>query len=275
MIESENVIALYTLLENSGIKIWIDGGWSVDALLGKQTRPHKDVDIALQWQDVPRLRQVLETDGYKQIREEGKWNFVLGDENGREIDVHAFIFDKQGNVVEGIIYPADSLTGTGTINGQTVRCIAPKYMVQFLAPWIHKWPDKYLQVVSELCTRFDIDLPEQYLNFNKTVAKEVNASEKTWTFLDGSKRNAVLLKSCSIGLGTYLPGWRWSEHVGNKLGKASEAHIGYIISGKLCIKDVEGTEREVAPGMAFEVGPRHDAWVVGDEPCIALDFLSL
>lgn len=67
MMKSEDVTTLYTLLENSGIKIWIDGGWSVDALLGKQTRPHKDVDIAIQWKDVIRLREVLETEGYHQI----------------------------------------------------------------------------------------------------------------------------------------------------------------------------------------------------------------
>lgn len=123
--------------------------------------------------------------------------------------------------------------------------------------------------------KFDTDLPKQSPDYKKIIVKDMNTSEKAWTFLDGSKRNAVLLKSCAIGLGTYLPGWRWSEHVGSKTGKASESHIGYVISGKLCIKDVNGTETEIAPGMAFEVGPSHDAWVVGDEPCIALDFLPL
>jgi len=160
-----DVIHLYTQLENQRIKIWVDGGWSVDALLSKQTRPHKDLDIAIQWKDVPQLREFLGAQGYKQIKEDSKWNFVLSDDHGREIDVHAFIFDDQGNVVEGIMYPAASLTGTGTIDGHAVRCISPKYMVEFLAPWIHKWPEKYVPAVLALCKKYGLELPKEYIDY--------------------------------------------------------------------------------------------------------------
>jgi lincosamide nucleotidyltransferase A/C/D/E len=164
---AEDVVNLYTQLEKQQIKIWIDGGWCVDALLGKQTRPHKDLDIAIQWRDVPKLRKMVAAKGYKQIREDSKWNFVFADDHGCEIDVHAFIFDDQGNVVEGIEYPAASLTGTGTIDGRTVRCISPQYMVEFLAPWIHKWPEKYVVAVSALCEKFGIELPKEYTDFKQ------------------------------------------------------------------------------------------------------------
>jgi len=137
----------------------------VDALLGKQTRLHKDLDIAIEWKDIIKLRELLERQGYKEVKEDSKWNFVLGDDQGREIDVHAFIFDGQGNVVDGIMYPAASLTGTGTIDGLMVRCISPQYMVEFLAPWIHKWPEKYLQAVSALCEKFGIELPKEYIEY--------------------------------------------------------------------------------------------------------------
>jgi lincosamide nucleotidyltransferase A/C/D/E len=90
---SKDVTNLYMQLETQGIKIWIDGGWAVDALLGKETRPHKDLDIAIQWKDVPQLRELLSYQGYKQTKEDSKWNFVLADEQGHELDVHAFIFD--------------------------------------------------------------------------------------------------------------------------------------------------------------------------------------
>jgi len=43
-----DVIGLYTELQNLSIKIWVDGGWGVDALLGEQPRPHGDLDIAIQ-----------------------------------------------------------------------------------------------------------------------------------------------------------------------------------------------------------------------------------
>lgn len=104
------------------------------------------------------------------------------------------------------------------------------------------------------------------------ISKNLKTGDKSWTFLDGSKRTAVILDTVAIGRGTYLPGWRWSEHVGKQTGKKSQAHIGYIISGQMMIKVVDGKETLVGPGDAFEMGPEHDAWVVGTKPCVALDF---
>ena len=77
---SADVVNLYFELDNLGIKIWVDGGWGVDALLGKQTRPHKDLDIAIQQKDIPKLRELLEAQEYKDVKlEDAKpWNFVLG-----------------------------------------------------------------------------------------------------------------------------------------------------------------------------------------------------
>lgn len=164
---SGDVLSLYQQLENLGVQIWIDGGWSTDALLDKQLRPHKDLDIAIQWKDVPKLREVLAAKGYKQVKEDSKWNFVLRDDNAHEIDVHAFIYDDKGNIVEGIMYPAESLTGTGVIEGKSVRCISPKYMVEFLAPYISKWPEKYVDAVRELCEKYGIELPKEYKDFKK------------------------------------------------------------------------------------------------------------
>jgi lincosamide nucleotidyltransferase A/C/D/E len=61
------VIDVYTSLENFGVEIWIDGGWGVDALLGEQTRPHKDLDIAIQQKDVVALREFLHAQSYREI----------------------------------------------------------------------------------------------------------------------------------------------------------------------------------------------------------------
>ena len=112
-----DVITLYTELENLNIKIWVDGGWGVDALIGEQTRPHKDFDIAIQQKDVTRLRQLLHKQGYREIKlqEARPWNFVLGDQNGREIDVQVIVIDERedgiyGPPENGEMYPAASLT---------------------------------------------------------------------------------------------------------------------------------------------------------------------
>lgn len=58
-------------------------------------------------------------------------------------------------------------------------------------------------------------------------------------------------------------------------GKESEAHIGYILSGEMITKNSDGKEIKVGSGEAFEVDSGHDAWVVGDNPYIALDFTYL
>lgn len=165
---SKDVVTFYNQLQNLGIRIWIDGGWGVDALLGKQLRPHKDLDIAIQSKDVKKLRKVLSEQGYRQVREDNQWNFVLADGRGHEIDVHAFVYDENKKIVDGIMYPTESLTGLGTIDGQSVKCISPKYQIEFLAPYISKWPEKYMPAVYGLCEKFEIELPKEYNEFVKS-----------------------------------------------------------------------------------------------------------
>jgi quercetin dioxygenase-like cupin family protein len=76
-------------------------------------------------------------------------------------------------------------------------------------------------------------------------------------------------------LGSYQPWWKWSLHADPQTGKQSENHVGYIISGRVKVQDTTGIEKEIRPGYAFEIGPGSDAWVIGDEPCIALDFIPI
>jgi quercetin dioxygenase-like cupin family protein len=104
------------------------------------------------------------------------------------------------------------------------------------------------------------------------IVKKLNNTEDLRTFLDGSKRSVIILESIAIGRGEYLPGWRWSLHAGPQTGKSSKAHIGYVLSGKMAVRTASGKEIVVGPGEVFEVQPGHDAWVVGDELCIAFDF---
>jgi len=104
------------------------------------------------------------------------------------------------------------------------------------------------------------------------VTGNPESSAKAWRFLDGSRRGVVALKSAIVGRGEYLPGWRWSEHTGRQSSKPSQAHIGYVLSGQMKVQSADGQERVVQSGEAFEVGAGHDAWVVGDTPCVALDF---
>jgi lincosamide nucleotidyltransferase A/C/D/E len=171
-----DVIDVYTSLENLGVEIWIDGGWGVDALLGEQTRPHKDLDITIQQKDVAALREFLHAQSYREIKLEDArpWNFVLGDENGREIDVHVIVPDDKGNGIygppeKGEMYPGASLTGTGSIERQAVRCISPEWMVKFYSGYDLK--EKDFRDVSALCSKFGIELPAEYERFKERILK--------------------------------------------------------------------------------------------------------
>jgi len=168
--KATDVTGLYEMCQKNSITIWIDGGWAVDALLGHQSRPHKDVDIAIQEQDVSRLRELLQEKGYREIKVEiaRPHNFVLGDEQGHEIDIHVLVLDANGNgmygpINNGEMYPADSLTGTGFIAGQAVRCISPEWLVKFHSGYELK--EKDFRDVSALCEKFGIPLPEDYVKF--------------------------------------------------------------------------------------------------------------
>jgi len=100
------------------------------------------------------------------MKRDKEWSFVLGDDHGHEIDVHVFIFDAQGNVEKGIMYLPGSLTGTGTIEGHTVRCISADWMAKFHSGYQVK--EKDFRDVSALCERFGLDLPEEYLQFKRS-----------------------------------------------------------------------------------------------------------
>src|SRR5262252_642746 len=170
---SLDVLNFYRTMSEIGVDVWIDGGWGVDALLGKQTRSHKDLDIAIQQRYVASLREALLGRGYREVRLEDArpWNFVLGDESGKEIDVHVVVLDENGNGAygppeKGEMYPAASLTGTGIIDGQTVSCISPEWAVKFHSGYELK--EKDFRDVSAVCDRFSLDLPEEYSPFKKS-----------------------------------------------------------------------------------------------------------
>jgi quercetin dioxygenase-like cupin family protein len=80
----------------------------------------------------------------------------------------------------------------------------------------------------------------------------------------------VNLKEGIVGRATFQPGWKWSEHVKPIAGTDSceAAHRGYFVSGRMKVMSDDGDEMEYGPGDFAIMAPGHDAWVVGDEPCV-------
>ena len=87
----------------------------------------------------------------------------------------------------------------------------------------------------------------------------------------------VTLGGMTIGRATYLPGWRWSIHVGASLGAThcTVEHVGLVLSGHATAAMRDGTVHDLTAGMLFYIPAEpHDSWVVGDEPYVSLHFLG-
>lgn len=93
---------------------------------------------------------------------------------------------------------------------------------------------------------------------------------------DRTSVSIVHLGDATVGRFTLQPGWRWSDCIKPLAGTddCQAAHLGYVVSGKIHIAATDGAETDLSPGDAYRLEPGHDAWVVGDEPFVALEFES-
>ena len=84
-------------------------------------------------------------------------------------------------------------------------------------------------------------------------------------------------ESGPVGRATFEPGWKWSEHVKPIVGTDScmVAHTGYLVSGRMKVVMDDGQEQEYGPGDFMMAPPGHDAWIVGDEPCVVIDWQGM
>jgi quercetin dioxygenase-like cupin family protein len=107
------------------------------------------------------------------------------------------------------------------------------------------------------------------------IRKNLDTPEETRPFEGGTGQlELVNLDHRPVGRATFLPGWRWSEHVKPIAGTAScqAAHLGYFVSGRMVVQMDDGQRMEYGPGDFAEMPPGHDAWIVGDEPCVVIDW---
>jgi quercetin dioxygenase-like cupin family protein len=103
--------------------------------------------------------------------------------------------------------------------------------------------------------------------------KSFNAPDQART-LPYVKMETVNFGDMSIVKAIWEPGWRWSEHIKPiaETESCQGTHFTYVISGCLRTRMDDGTEFDLGPGDIAITAPGHDAWVLGDEPCVGLDF---
>ncbi len=107
--------------------------------------------------------------------------------------------------------------------------------------------------------------------------KDLATPDEVRQFPGGSRVEIFQLEDAVVGRTVWLPGWRWSEVIKSIAGtELCEYHLlGYSVSGRFRVAMPDGTEMEIPPNHVYEIPPGHDAWVVGDEPWIALDWAGM
>jgi mannose-6-phosphate isomerase-like protein (cupin superfamily) len=103
--------------------------------------------------------------------------------------------------------------------------------------------------------------------------KNLATPDEVRTFPHGRVEIANLA-SGPIGRATYEPGWRWSNDIKPmaKTDSCQVNHAAYVLSGRMHLKMADGQEFEVGPGEVATIAPGHDAWVLGNEPCVIIDW---
>jgi class 3 adenylate cyclase len=107
--------------------------------------------------------------------------------------------------------------------------------------------------------------------------KDLANPDEVRPFPGGSRVEIFQLEDVVVGRTVWQPGWRWSEVVKTIAGTelCEYHHVGYSISGLFRVAMPDGTEMEIPPNHVYEIPPGHDAWVVGEEPWIAIDWAGM
>ena len=104
--------------------------------------------------------------------------------------------------------------------------------------------------------------------------KSVSSPDETRPFAANGNAAVLHVDGHPVLYATFEPGWRWSEDVKPIAGTDScqTNHLGYVLSGRMHIVMDDGSEEDFGPGDVFAIHPGHDAWVVGSEACVTIDF---
>ncbi len=183
---AEDVVDLYSGLVALGVRLWVDGGWGIDALLGRQTRSHGDLDAIVAFGDLPALTRYLGGRGFalEVIWPENLWApcpellpligrerpapeaataFVLEDGSGRELDIHVVRLDEYGRGTpawdSGLAFPPEAFAGLGTIGGKRVKCLSAEMQMRTHTGYALQESDVHdLRLLHD---RFGIDYPDE------------------------------------------------------------------------------------------------------------------
>jgi lincosamide nucleotidyltransferase A/C/D/E len=164
----EAACALVAALDAREVDACVGGGWAIDALVGRRTREHADLDLWVEASDLEGLFAAFADQGLDRVHPwpgDRPWNFVLHDAVSRRVDLHLYepLEDGRlhyGSVTAPFVFDADSLSGTGDIEGQPIRCETADFALRNHTGYPIRDVDRY--DVATLCETFGLPLPEDF-----------------------------------------------------------------------------------------------------------------
>ncbi|MFD9327966.1 nucleotidyltransferase domain-containing protein [Streptomyces sp. NPDC060065] len=134
---ADDVLFVLALLRRAKADVWIGGGWGIDALLGEQTRDHRDLDLMYRQDREGAVLAALSAEDFVESLDWRPIRFVLTALDGREIDLHPLVFSNDGSAVQAspdpqrpFVYPSACFV-TGAIEGTPVPCLSAEQQVYF------------------------------------------------------------------------------------------------------------------------------------------------
>jgi lincosamide nucleotidyltransferase A/C/D/E len=120
-VAAEDVADVVGRLDAAGLRVVVEGGWAVDALVGRQSRPHGDLDVAVDAGRLEEVAAVIGSMGYELVVDQQPMRLLFRDGDGRKLDVHPR--DLDGHWYAGV-------TTVGTIGGAPVVCLEPHRQIE-------------------------------------------------------------------------------------------------------------------------------------------------
>jgi lincosamide nucleotidyltransferase A/C/D/E len=172
-VTADRVLEILAVLRSSGVRATLDGGWGVDALLGRETRAHEDLDLVVALGDAARIQEALRPLGFALHEDHLPVRFVLRRDR-EQLDFHTVTFDPEGGGVQpqpgggSFRYPPEGFV-LGQVRGESVPCISAR--VQVLCHLGYAPTAKDAHDVLELCRAFGLPVPETYRSVHPTTRR--------------------------------------------------------------------------------------------------------
>lgn len=134
---ADDVLFVLALLRKANTDAWVGGGWGIDALVGEQTRDHRDLDLMHRQDQEATVLAAVASAGFVESLDCRPVRFVTRAPDGREIDFHPLLFADDGSAVQEspepqspFVYPSSCFV-TGAVRGTPVPCLSAEQQVYF------------------------------------------------------------------------------------------------------------------------------------------------